>query len=654
MFDRARIRPPKARDSVMQDATVREFSGGWNVVDNDLNLSTKFATVLDNMSREEDGSMGVRWGTMLIKDVCLAVSAPADVYNVNVFYFQNSTITVMSDGRIARTLADGTTTVVWSTAIAGGLVGAPAGWGSTDFASFAVYNGKLLVCNGSDKPLIIDFTNTPPVQYLADEASGSNGNVPICRYVIAMNHFVVMAGDPLYPDRVHISNHDTSGTWFGDASPNDGTYVDLGKVGVQGEQVITGLNRYRDQIVVGFRSASVLGKLGIYNDATPPAHTPNFDDVVEGFGCHSHRTMVNLGNDLFLLDDVGITSIARSLYSATTEPKRVSELIDPEINANVNRLRDSDVLLGAHAVYNSNDKQYMCFIPNFAPTPRPLQTDAFEIVQEANTDLWVHIADHGMGPGDQFSISGATDWNTVDADTVLNGKVHTVERVINEHIVVIVPTPAIDTDPSGTIMGGGSAATWTPQWTETIGYVYTFINELKIKAWARYRGWRWRASCRTELGNVVFADDRKLFMYGNQNLPLYQDYVGTSDERDIAFAWEMPWADFDKRVHTKHVRYVQLDTRGSAHFTMMMFVDLIYQMGGVLIPNTVRQFIAGDSGGYGNGVQPYGGGRRTSDQRLYEWPARGKLFKLRFEGIVNKPLRIVAVSLLYQNGSIRR
>lgn len=654
MHARPSLAPVKNRASALQDATVREFGGGWNVVDNDLNLSTRFATVLDNMSREEDGSMGIRWGTILFAPVADQCNAAAEVYIINTIYFQDSVVTVMSDGRIARTLGDGTTAVIWDDTIAGGLIGSPAGWGPTDFASFAIFNGKLIVCNGTDKPLIIDFTNTPPVQYLADEATGSNVNVPICRYVVAMNSYLCMAGDALHPDRVHISNQNTSGTWFGDPAPNDGTFVDLGKVGVQGEQTVTGINRYRDQLVVSFFSASVLGKLGIYTEVGGTAvHKPNFDDVIEGFGCHAHRSMVNLGNDLFMLDNQGITSIARSLYSGATEPKRVSELIDPEINNNVNRLLEVDTLLGAHAVYNNNDKQYMCFIPNHSEFLRTMITDPFEVVRDRANALRARIPSHNLQVGDVFTLTGAVDWNTINAATMLNGVDHIVTRVINDGIIEFEP-PGMVTDPNKTLIGGGNAVQWTPRWTETLGYIYTFVNELKIRAWARYRGWRWRSSCRTELGNIVFGDDRRLFLLGSPTNPIYADFLGTTDEAPIAFQWEMPWADFDQRVQIKHMRYVQLDTRGTAEFTMMMFVDELYKLDGLLIPNNAMTFIGGDNGGYGNNGQPYGGGRRTSDQRLYAWVARGKLMKLRFEGIVKNPIRIVAVSLMYQNGSIRR
>lgn len=696
-------RSPRNRKDELRDATVREFGGGWNVVDNDLNLSSRFAVLLDNMSREEDGSMGVRWGTELLADIGTDAGMADGDYIVNTYYFQDAMITVLSDGRIVRTTGAGDSLVVWNAEIAGGLVGSPAPWGPTDFASFAVFNGKLIICNGTDKPLIVDFTtdgnflgawqpNTAyevndivwvgngngfqrcvvahtspdpdwidtnqwedepsPVQYLADESNGSNVNTPVCRYVVAMNKYLVMAGDPLYPDRVHISNQNTSGTWFGDPAPNDATFVDLGKVGVQGEQVITGINRYRDQLVVGFFSASVLGKLGIYTQDDPPLHEPDFNDVIEGFGCHSHRSMVNLGNDLFMLDHQGITSIARSLYSGATEPKRVSELVDPAINANVNRLREADTILGSHGVYNSNDKQYMCFVPNHSEFARDMNTDPFEVLADSRTALWVRIPSHRLLEGDQILLQGVEAWNTVDP-ALMNDIDHTVTRVINDDIIQIEPD-GLQTDANDVLVGGGESVTYTPRWTETLGYVYTFVNELKIRAWARYRNWRWRASARTELGTVVFADDTRLFLQGNLNNPLHSDFIGTDDVSPIAFQWEFPWADFDLRVKEKHTRYLQLDTEGTATFTLMMFVDQLYKMDGLLIPNNLMTFVGGDNGGYGNNGQPYGGGRRTADQRLYSWVARGKLMKLRFEGVTDEPLRVIAVSLLYHNGSIRR
>ena len=64
----ARQQKPMRRSQALLDATIRDFSGGWNVVDNDLNLSTKFSKVLENMQRGVDGALSVRPGTELFAD----------------------------------------------------------------------------------------------------------------------------------------------------------------------------------------------------------------------------------------------------------------------------------------------------------------------------------------------------------------------------------------------------------------------------------------------------------------------------------------------------------------------------------------------------------------------------------------------------------
>ena len=397
----------------------------------------------------------------------------------------------------------------------------------------------------------------------------------------------------------------------------------------------------------------MLGTLGQYDSETPPNHTPDFDDVIEGFGGHSHRAMVNLGNDLFILDNQGVTSVARSLLSGTLEPKRVSELIDPEINKNVNRLTEADTILRAHAVYNSNDKEYMCFVPNHSETLRGMLPQPLQVVPDAPNDLQVRIPDHGLLEGDKFRLTGLQDFNDVVAATSINDIDHVVRFVINEDVVQFTPSVPVTTTVNKDLVGGGATGQWMPLWTETYGYIYTFIQELRVRAWARFRGWKWKASTVTELGTVIFADGKRLFTYGNMNDRVYKDFVGTVDERNIEFQWELPWNDLRDRMVLKRTRYLALDTEGNARFTVMMFRDNIYKRRGVLQPAIAVDYIGGDNGGFGSNGQPFGGGRRTVEERLYEWPCEGRILKVRMQGSVDSKLRIIAFSLMYHKGNIR-
>jgi hypothetical protein len=74
------------RSNILQDATIRDFSGGWNVIDNDLNLTTKYSKILKNIQRNIDGSNAVRHGTRLFADTSSVLDKiiASQYYNANI------------------------------------------------------------------------------------------------------------------------------------------------------------------------------------------------------------------------------------------------------------------------------------------------------------------------------------------------------------------------------------------------------------------------------------------------------------------------------------------------------------------------------------------------------------------------------------------
>jgi hypothetical protein len=67
-------------------------------------------------------------------------------------------------------------------------------------------------------------------------------------------------------------------------------------------------------------------------------------------------------------------------------------------------------------------------------------------------------------------------------------------------------------------------------------------------------------------------------------------------------------------------------------------------------------FAGGDVQGFGNQGfgNVMGGGRVSSDERLYAWTTKFNIFRLRFHGDTMEPLRFVSITLTYSGGSIRR
>lgn len=700
-----RSSPPTGRGA-LDTTTLREFGGGWNVIDNDLSLNPEYSTILDNMWRRPDGSLSVRYGTELFADISGAVNSATKIINID--QFQNAIVAVCDSGEVVAVDGTGSATLKWDHEIANAIASdgdwaqstsytiddvirdpdldsywkclvdhtsagsgtfaddraanptyweaAEEGWSTTDFASFAQFRGQLVICNGIDKPLLMDFDETNECQYLADLASGSNINTPIGRYVIAARDFVVMAGVPDNEATIYISNQGTSGTWVGDGAPNDAVEVDVSGIVPGNNTAINGLSLFRDKVVIGFDTAMLIGTLGSYNDSGD--HVPTLDDVISAHGCLSHRTMMNLGDDMLFLDNVGVPSLTRTLLTDTIRPERPSELVDPAIQRNLGQLTVGTLTTNTFAIYDLLAKHYILFVPNHDGKNYDLGDDPFVVgeVDDSNTNyiLVVYLQDHGLDEGDSVTISGATGFNSIQAATL--NDTHIVFTVIDDDFFTIEVTD-VELDTLGDYEGGGNSVVLSAAQTETTGYVYhsnVTQSRRKRRVWSRFRSWNWSCGCRTALGNIFFGrtDTLKIYRYGNDQARMQQDYIDDSPV-DIDFVWELPWAAFNARFNTKRWRYLGFDTRGRARFTVKTFVDNIYKDNlGRQLPNNEADFVAGDTPGYGVGSQSYGGGRNTRNERNVAWPLKAKLIKVRVEGSSDKAMRIIAIIVGYLRGSI--
>lgn len=547
----------------LKTASMRDFQGGLNVLDDDLNLATKFSVVMENCSYAADQSVRIRQGTRLFINLTLYTSS-TNVSVINVEYFQSALIAVMSNGEIVRVYGDGSAALIWSSAIAGALSGSPAGWSSTDFASFEQFNNQLIICNGVDKPLLVDTDLT--VDYLKDLATNSNINTPIAKYVASCNGFLVMSGDPLQPNRVHISARYTSGTWYGDPAPNDGTYIDVG-TSLRNASIIKGIRAFRDKLIVAYSEGTVIGTLGIYS-ADGADHKPTFEDTVELYGSIAHRTLLSYGDDMLMMDSTGVPSLKRTVFTGTIRPERVSDLVDPEMAVLINNLTFLSQEDRCFSVFDQKDGRFMFFIPN--------------------------------------------------ADTL--------------------------------------EAT-----TETVAYCFIYRPTLNASAWSKITGWNFTCGVKSLEGYLFFGDKSgKVWLMGNDNEPIYSDYmdddtINSGNGVPISFDWELPWAEVSRRTTNKASKYIQIDTRGTGRFNVAMYVDRYRtDADGNDAPALTMDMVGGDVIGFGGPSHPFGGGRRSSTEMLYSWPAKFRMMKLRFRGETTTALSFVAIHLLYQEGSYLR
>lgn len=590
----------KTQPKMLQAATISDFGGGLNVVDNDTTMKSRFAKVLHNIHRSVDGSQMLRWGQAFKYDVSSAVVG--DV--IELVYFKNHLIAFTSAGEVAKITEDGIVTAIWNLTIANALVGGPDGW-SVDLSQgcidYTEFRGELIVVNGKDKPIIID--SNLAVNYLQDKATGSNVYTPVAKYVTTVSNFCVMAGVLGAPHDLYISSQGTSGVWPGDDAPNDSITLSIGAWVPQNSGEILGIGSFRNFLLVAFEGAIVVVELGAYvNDQ----HTPKVQDNIVEHGVISHRTMIDTRNNFIMADTLGWHSAIRTQFGLI-DTETLSSLVNPQYITTIpNTLAERQKCF---TVRDRLQNRVMLFMPSVTgPVNGWGMTSsddrAIKNVAWNTYNMPAFTCGCASARGRIFLAAGTRIY--LQGNSLFTGEDYNADRMFDATAVWATSTVYV----AGTILKSGDA-----YYRVVIGHTSSSID-----------------------------DD----LAAN----LIEEYLGEA----ISFEWELPWVDLDARVHKKRIAYIHADTEGSAAFTVEMYADnFIFDEDGERVPALSVEYVAGAAAGYGNPIdQPFGGGRRLRDERPWGMPLDFKIMKLRFIGTTRKALRFITFSILYKRGTFRR
>lgn len=600
-FGRSKFKIDRRSAPRPQEATLEDFSGGLNTIENDLRLTTRESKVEVNVHRDIDGTKSVRWGTRLFADLNGTVNGAI----IEIVYFQRRLIAFTEEGEIATIDDSGTMTLIWDDAIAALLPGAPTGWSSgLTIIDTTEFRNELVVCNGIDKPILIadDYT----VTYLQDLATGSNVNTPIGKYVTTAGNYVIIAGVAASPDVIYISSQGTSGTWPGDPAPNDSLSFNIAAYAPQQGGNIRGLSSFRNHLVVHFVTSSVVLVLGEYTGAV---HVPSVLDTIPEHGVISHRTQVVLDADIVYTDSLGVYKAKRNVFGNALETDKLSR--------NVNDHFVSDVVITSDAI---QDKTFSVH--------NPIESRIFYFFYDG-TDYHMMVMSYveGLKPN-KIAWGHIEGWDFVCGTNSVKGRVF--------------------------LCRGQKIYQYGNGVFEGEDYTGDFMAEFDDV---------WLTATLYPVGHVVYVDflDKYYtalvehtsgFFEDDLDNNLWEEYLGA----EIEFDWELPWSDINSRMKKKRISYIGIDTVGTAAFTIEVYVDNIrVDENGNDDPALNLEFVAGDSGGYGgDGSQPYGGGRRAADERLWGFPCEFKLLKPRFKGSTNKRLAFVSITFLLVRGTYKR
>jgi hypothetical protein len=492
---------------------AREFKGGLNTFDTPLNLSTKYLTELRNLYPDTNGRLRLRYGTSMFVDTDAIIDEI-----VGLEFYNNALIVVGKNGKIVSVTSDGTITLRWDTAIAAALPGTPDAW-STDltFISFAQFGGSLILCNGVDKPLIMDELYA--VNYLADLGTGSNTNVPRAKYCVTHNNYLILAVEPDEASTLFISMRGTSGTYEGDPGvDNDGvnfltnTYVN------RGSPAITGLGSFRDKLIVSFSETLLAITLGNYDESSPPAHIPRVDDVIENHGSISHRCIVPLGDDILFLDKGGMASVQRALITATLSPVRESTLIGTDMQNAMAPLNPAQLEDSTFAIHDRIAQHIMFFIPKSAT-----------ITSDTDNNVFVYCFDRSQ----KFRA-----WSYFDQMAYRCGARTAEGRIF---------------------LSKGTEVYYYHNQYEQLYSDYSVPGNQRWDTnqyWADGTGWD------------APADTESTVIAGRIGAP-----VGEA----IPYAFSLPWSDMQSPGRIKLSKYMAVSAEGTGSYTVQMYVDELIQ-----------------------------------------------------------------------------
>jgi hypothetical protein len=591
------------RGNVLLDATIRDFSGGWNESDNDLNLDTKYAKKLENMHRALDGSQEVRPGTRLFADTSDYIDEI-----INIAYFNGFLVAVGQNGKVVKIDSIGSVSLIWDDNIASALAGSPSGWTTTTFVSYTIFNGELILCNGQNKPLIVH--NDMQCEFLKDLADDSNANTPVCRFVVTHNRYLIMSGStvPGEEDRLFISNTDTSGTWVGDSAPNDAVNVDLGSRVPSGDPVIKGLGRFRDKLMVMFEDAVLPGTIGTFVDDD---HIPTFTDAIESVGSLSHRVIATVGENMLFADQSGVGSSKRALFTGSVTSNRDSQLIDPAYRKHIGLLNSTLTLEDrTWAMWDNHSDNYMLFIPNTDKASSTTETRCFVYKrnEKLKIEAWADWRNWNFRSGCVSALKRV--FLTEGSQVFIMGETHEGDEIYKDY--ELDQEMWDDDTPWSDYTGFNPVADSTDS-----GIPIQFAWELP---WSDNRQ-RWLVKNSRYINFDTVGDNRFLVEMFIDNIYL--------DRQDLGEDWQEDTLKWDD--------------------------DLGWDVD-VLDPILSMEFEGGDAPGFGADEfgDDFGGGRPTRLESLYAWTAKYKLQKLRMSGDATKKLAFVSITLAYQTGSPRR
>ncbi len=186
---------------------------------------------------------------------------------------------------------------------------------------FIAANNKMYILNGTDNIHSFDGTSTTLNSCLTDLGS----SIPKAKYGIFWKNYMFVCGDANlsgtdYPSRVYFSNLADPDTWT--------TGTDYFDVNISDGQPITGIKTLGELLIIFKRRSYYIMSGSTPADWRISGSVNNLQSVDGAIGCVSHRSIVQVGNDVWFMSDDGMRSVRRNEDASTPQTGIVSAWVD--------------------------------------------------------------------------------------------------------------------------------------------------------------------------------------------------------------------------------------------------------------------------------------------------------------------------------------
>lgn len=206
---------------------------------------------------------------------------------------------------------------------------------------FEVANNKIYMTNGTDNPKVYDGTTVALNSGVVNISAG----VPTGKYLAWWKNYMFLTGETAsagtdYPSRVWFSNLGDPGTWtiatdYFDVNASDG-------------QNITGVGVLEDYLVL-FKENSIWVMTGGFpDDWIIDSSNNNLTNAFQGIGCVSHRSIVQVGNDLWFMAKDGVRSLRRNEQGTTP----LMGIVSGKIQSTIDGLNETQLSKTSATVFN--------------------------------------------------------------------------------------------------------------------------------------------------------------------------------------------------------------------------------------------------------------------------------------------------------------